>query len=174
MYQLCKGVDHCHSCAVLHRKGILKVGGLGLWRGLNSPVMNNTDEIGLFYRAPETLLGAIEYSNGVDIWSVGCIFAEMVRGYPFFHGDTELMQLILIFRVLGTPNEETWHGVSELEGWHEYPQWNPGNMDAFFPSLDPTGIDLLSKMLVCDPAKRVSAKEALNHPYFDNLDKSQF
>ncbi|XP_020596767.1 LOW QUALITY PROTEIN: cyclin-dependent kinase B1-1-like [Phalaenopsis equestris] len=187
LYQLCKGVDHCHSHGVLHRdlkpqnllvdkeKGILKVADLGLGRAFTIPLKSYTHEIvTLWYRAPEVLLGSTHYSIGVDMWSVGCIFAEMVRRQPLFAGDSELQQLLHIFRFLGTPDEEKWPGVSSLRDWHDYPQWKPQSMANALPLLEPEGIDLLSKMLEYNPSNRISAKEAMEHPYFDNLDKSQF
>ena len=69
-------------------------------------------------------------------------------------------------QVLGTPNESVWPGVSKLKDWHEFPQWKPQNLKSFFPTLDESGLDLLQKMLVYDPKKRISAKDALNHPFF--------
>ncbi|KAG6486449.1 hypothetical protein ZIOFF_055024 [Zingiber officinale] len=191
MFQLCKGVAHCHSHGVLHRdlkpqnllvdkeKGILKIADLGLGRAFTIPLKSYTHEIvTLWYRAPEVLLGTTHYSTGVDMWSVGCIFetdlAELARRQALFPGDSELQQLLHIFRLLGTPNEEQWPGVSSLRDWHEYPQWKPQNLARAVPSLDPNGIDLLSKMLQYDPANRISAKAAMDHHYFDTLDKSQF
>ncbi|XP_042476240.1 cyclin-dependent kinase B1-1-like [Macadamia integrifolia] len=100
--------------------------------------------------------------------------AEMARRQALFPGDSELQQLLHIFRLLGTPTEEQWPGVSGLRDWHEYPQWKPQNLARAVPSLEPDGVDLLSKMLQYDPANRISAKAALDHPYFDSLDKSQF
>ncbi|KAG0475233.1 hypothetical protein HPP92_014919 [Vanilla planifolia] len=187
LYQLLKGVAHCHSHGVLHRdlkpqnllvdqeKGILKVADLGLGRAFTIPLKSYTHEIvTLWYRAPEVLLGSTHYSIGVDMWSVGCIFAEMARRQPLFPGDSELQQLLHIFRLLGTPTEEQWPGVSSLRDWHEYPQWKPQSLSRAVPSLEPEGIDLLSKMLQYNPANRITAKQAMEHPYFDSLDKSQF
>ncbi|KAJ4786975.1 Cyclin-dependent kinase 2 [Rhynchospora pubera] len=187
MYQLCKGVAHCHSHGVLHRdlkpqnllvdneKGILKIADLGLGRSFTLPVKCYTHEIvTLWYRAPEVLLGITRYSTGVDMWSVGCIFAEMVRRQALFPGDSELQQLLHIFRLLGTPTEKQWPGVTTLKDWHEYPQWKPQDLARAVPTLESEGVDLLSRMLQFDPAERISAKEAMEHPYFDSLDKSQF
>lgn len=187
MYQLCKGVAHCHSHGVMHRdlkpqnllvdkeKGLLKIADLGLGRAFTVPLKSYTHEIvTLWYRAPEVLLGASHYSTPVDIWSVGCIFAEMSRKQPLFPGDSELQQLLHIFRLLGTPNDQIWPGVQKLRDWHDYPQWQPQNLARAVPDLDPKGLDLLRKMLQYEPAKRISAKAALHHPYFDDLDKSQF
>ncbi|WVZ88222.1 hypothetical protein U9M48_034766 [Paspalum notatum var. saurae] len=187
LYQLLKGVAHCHGHGVLHRdlkpqnllvdkeKGILKIADLGLGRAFTVPMKSYTHEIvTLWYRAPEVLLGATHYSTGVDMWSVGCIFAEMVRRQALFPGDSELQQLLHIFRLLGTPTEEQWPGVSGFKDWHEYPQWKPQSLARVVPTLEPEGVDLLSKMLQLDPSNRISAIAAMEHPYFDSLDKSQF
>ncbi|CAK9232150.1 unnamed protein product [Sphagnum troendelagicum] len=187
MYQLCKGVAHCHSHGVMHRdlkpqnllvdreKGLLKIADLGLGRAFTVPLKSYTHEIvTLWYRAPEVLLGASHYSTTVDIWSVGCIFAELSRKSPLFPGDSELQQLLHIFRLLGTPTEEVWPGVSTLRDWHDYPHWQPQNISRVVPDLDPQGVNLLSSMLQINPAKRISAKAALQHAFFDDLDKSQF
>ncbi|XVE86385.1 hypothetical protein DITRI_Ditri18aG0030800 [Diplodiscus trichospermus] len=187
LFQLFKGVAHCHSHGVLHRdlkpqnllldkdKGILKIADLGLGRAFTVPLKSYTHEIvTLWYRAPEVLLGSTHYSTAVDMWSVGCIFAEMVRRQALFPGDSEFQQLLHIFRLLGTPTEKQWPGVTSLRDWHVYPRWEPQNLARAVPSLSSEGVDLLSKMLKYDPAERISAKAAMDHPYFDSLDKSQF
>nr|GMD46669.1 cell division control protein 2 homolog D [Ipomoea batatas] len=157
----------------------------------------------LWYRAPEVLLGATHYSTAVDMWSVGCIFAELVTQQAIFAGDSELQQLLHIFRLLGTPNEQVWPGVSKLVNWHEYPQWKPQPLSSSVPNLDENGLNLLAvslfllflleldcglwlckhhiyslykfvmqEMLHYEPSRRISAKKAMEHPYFDDLDKS--
>ena len=187
MYQLCLGCAHLHRHGVMHRdlkpqnllveksKNILKIADLGLGRAFSVPVKSYTHEIvTLWYRAPEVLLGGSHYSTPVDIWSVGCIFAELARKQPLFPGDSELQQLLHIFKLLGTPSEVQWPGVTRLRDWHEFPQWKPQDLAKVIPQLDEDGIDLMAKMLVYDPAKRIHATEALRHPYFDSLDKTQF
>jgi cyclin-dependent kinase len=187
LYQLLKGVAHCHGHGVMHRdlkpqnllvdkeRGLLKIADLGLGRAFTVPLKSYTHEIvTLWYRAPEVLLGASHYSTSVDMWSVGCIFAELSRKTPLFPGDSELQQLLHIFRLLGTPTEDSWPGVKRLRDWHEYPQWQAQSLSRAVPDMGPDALDLLSRMLTFDPAKRVSAKAAMHHPYFNDLDKSQF
>ncbi|KAL9264717.1 Cyclin-dependent kinase B1-2-like protein [Drosera capensis] len=98
----------------------------------------------------------------------------MARKQALFPGDSEFQQLLHIFRLLGTPTEKEWPGVSSLRDWHAYPQWEPPSLARAVPYLGLDGVDLLSKMLKYDPVERISAKAAINHPYFDSLDKSQF
>lgn len=185
LYQLVKGLAHCHKHGVLHRDlkpqnllvddtaMCLKIADLGLGRAFSIPVKSYTHEIvTLWYRAPEVLLGSTHYATPVDIWSVGCIFAELARKQPLFPGDCELQQLLHIFRLLGTPSETMWQGVTKLRDWHDWPQWQPQDLQRVFPQLEPEGVDLLKQMLEYDPAKRISAKNALKHPYFDSLDKA--
>lgn len=188
-YQLIKGVAHCHKHGVMHRDlkpqnllvednpsvphlSCLKVADLGLGRAFSIPIKSYTHEIvTLWYRAPEVLLGVTHYGLGVDIWSIGCIFAELTSKTPLFSGDSEIQQLLQIFKILGTPTEEMWPGVGRLRDWHEFPRWKPQDFAKTFPNIENNGLDLLRRMLTFDPAKRISAKEALTHPYFDKMDK---
>ncbi|KAK3014332.1 hypothetical protein RJ639_008925, partial [Escallonia herrerae] len=102
-------------------------------------------------------------------FSLICILAELVTKQALFPGDSELQQLLHIFRLLGTPNEQVWPGVSQLKNWHEYPQWKPKPLSSAVPNLDQDGIDLLAKMLQYEPSERISAKKAMEHPYFHDV-----
>uniref|UniRef100_A0A7S3BJW5 cyclin-dependent kinase n=1 Tax=Prasinoderma singulare TaxID=676789 RepID=A0A7S3BJW5_9VIRI len=108
------------------------------------------------------------------MWSVGCIMAELARKAPLFPGDSELQQLLHIFKLLGTPSDSVWPGVSKLRDWHDFPQWKPQDLGKVITELNADGIDLMQRMLQYDPSKRIGAKEALKHPYFDGVDKALY
>lgn len=153
-------------------KGTIKLADFGLARAFGIPTRVYTHEVvTLWYRSPEVLLGSAQYSTPVDIWSIGTIFAELATKKPLFHGDSEIDQLFRIFRALGTPNNEVWPEVESLQDYkNTFPKWKPGSLASHVKNLDENGLDLLSKMLAYDPAKRISGKMALNHPYFNDLD----
>jgi len=184
-YQLLQGLLFCHQRRVLHRdlkpqnllidkNGCIKIADFGLARAFGIPVRVYTHEVvTLWYRAPEVLLGSPKYSCPIDIWSIGTIFAEMVNRRPLFQGDSEIDQLFRIFRVLRTPNEELWPGVTQLPDFKAtFPNWTTMNLKNSMKKLESYGLELLEMMLVYDPAKRISAKKALLHPYFNDLDKN--
>lgn len=124
----------------------------------------------LWYRAPEILLGAKQYSTPVDVWSIGCIFVEMINQRPLFPGDSEIDELFKFFRTLGTPCEATWPGVSALPDYRSsFPQWERRPWDAVVPSLCAQGRHLLAQMLEYEPGHRTSARAAVTHPFFDSL-----
>jgi len=186
LYQMVKGLCYCHSRRILHRdlkpqnllidrSGALKLADFGLARAFGVPVRTYTHEVvTLWYRAPEILMGSTQYSTPVDMWSVGCIFAEMVTKLPLFPGDSEIDQLFRIFRILGTPNETMWPGVSELPDYKSsFPFWKSQSLQSVVPGVDANGLDLLSKMLLFPPGKRISSKETLLHPYFDELRRNK-
>ncbi|ELU06525.1 hypothetical protein CAPTEDRAFT_148267 [Capitella teleta] len=184
-YQILQGICFCHGTRVLHRdlkpqnllidsNGVIKLADFGLARAFGVPIRVYTHEVvTLWYRAPEVLLGSQRYSTPVDIWSIGCIFAEMVKKRPLFHGDSEIDQLFRIFRTLTTPTEETWPGVTSLPDYKPtFPNWKTNTLAQSVKTLNADGLDLLQKTLTYDTTTRISAKEALNHPYFKDLDKS--
>lgn len=184
MCQILRGVADCHAKRILHRDikpqnillnddGEVKIADFGLARAFQVPIRPYTHEVvTLWYRAPEILLNSTEYSTPVDIWSVGCIFAELYNQHPLFQGDSEIDQIFKIFRILGTPSEENWPGVSELPNYKDtFPQWRTKELRSIVPDMDEVAIDLLQKMINQDPLQRISAKKALEHPYFDDLNE---
>lgn len=185
MYQICKGLAFCHGRRIIHRdlkpqnllidrNGAIKLADFGLARAFGVPIRAYTHEVvTLWYRAPEILLGSAQYACPVDMWSVGTIFAEMVTRRPLFPADSEIDELFRIFRLLGTPTEQTWPGVSQLPDYKPiFPNWTGENLAEKVPGLEPAGLDLLAQTMYYEPCRRISAKAALKHPYFNDLDKA--
>jgi cell division cycle 2-like protein len=179
--QLLSAMETMHDRWIIHRdlktsnlllsnQGEIKVADFGLARKLGEPHRGKLTPVvvTLWYRAPELLLGATEYGWEVDVWSAGCIFAELLSGRPIFAGKTEPDQIHRIFSVLGMPNERSWPGFSALPHAAKIsPVQQPFNtLHTLFPSLSPSGLDLMKRMLAYDPKTRISASEALAHKFF--------
>ncbi|RWS30781.1 Serine hydroxymethyltransferase-like protein [Leptotrombidium deliense] len=182
LWQLLQGIAHCHAHRVLHRdlkpqnllidvEGKIKLADFGLARNISLPIRTYTHEVvTLWYRAPEILLGARFYGPSVDVWSIGCIFAEMATKRALFPGDSEIDQLFRIFRTLGTPDETVWPGVSHLPDYkNSFPQWTQQDLKKCIPCMDEDAIDLLNKLLTYDPSNRIASKKALTHRYFKDV-----
>lgn len=186
MFQLLKGVAFCHDNRVLHRdlkpqnllintKGQLKLADFGLARAFGIPVNTFSNEVvTLWYRAPDVLLGSRTYNTSIDIWSAGCIMSEMYTGKPLFPGTTNEDQLQKIFRLMGTPSERSWPGISQ------FPEYKPNvhiyatqDLRLILPQIDQVGLNLLSQMLQLRPELRISAADALRHPWFHELKQAQ-
>ncbi|KAJ2034417.1 cyclin-dependent kinase 5 [Coemansia sp. RSA 376] len=215
LYQLLCGIAYCHRNRVLHRdlkpqnllinkRGDLKLGDFGLARAFGIPVRSYSHEVvTLWYRAPDVLMGSRQYDTSIDIWSVGCIFAEMSTGRPFFAGNSIDDQVLQIFKIMGTPidtltgtlapqqqlqqqqqqpmmmglgaaNDDyarrAWPGCTQLPEWKSNaPIYSSVPLEPLLPKLSAKGIDLLRRLLEYAPEKRISAEQALLHPYFDEL-----
>jgi serine/threonine protein kinase len=179
MHQLCSGLSYCHSRGIMHRdlkpanllvskSGVLKIADFGLGRSFTPPIRVLTHEVvTLWYRAPEILLGSQAYSPSVDVWGVGCIFAELVMKSPLFPGTSEVDELRMIFSLLGTPNDDVWPDVTKLPEWKsDFPAWPRRSLHNKVHGLDEHGIDLLQSFLAYSPVHRISAKKALERSYF--------
>ncbi|EAU35835.1 meiotic mRNA stability protein kinase UME5 [Aspergillus terreus NIH2624] len=218
LFQLLNGLLYLHTNWVLHRdlkpanilvtsSGAIRVGDLGLarlfYKPLNSLFSGDKVVVTIWYRAPELLMGSRHYTPAVDLWAVGCIFAELLSLRPIFKGEEAKMdskktvpfqrnQMMKIIEIMGLPTKEIWPGItsmpefsqlqslamsraphfnrsSNLENWYQSCLKNGGysaNSSAGTPGAD--GFDLLSRLLEYDPTKRITAREALEHPYFKN------
>ena len=179
MFQLLKGIMFCHDNRVLHRdlkpqnllinaKGELKLGDFGLARAFGIPFNTFSNEVvTLWYRAPDVLLGSKLYTTLIDIWLAGCIFAEMCTGKPLFPGTANDDQLIKIFRLMGTPNERTWPGVLQYPNYKaNWQLFVPQDLRNLIPGLDLMGLNLLTSLLQMRPDARITARQALQHPWF--------
>ncbi|POM64011.1 CMGC/CDK/CDK7 protein Kinase [Phytophthora palmivora] len=180
MQMLLRGLAYCHEHYVLHRDlkpenlligpdGNVKIGDFGLARVYGSPNRNMTSMVcTIWYRPPELLFGAREYSGSVDMWGAGCILAELMLRTPYLTGLNEMDQLGKIFHALGTPTEDEWPGVSSLANFVEFTPSTAPPLASIFSAASEDALDLLAKLLKYNPAERITAAEALKHPYFSN------
>lgn len=155
----------------MNNRGTIKVADFGLARRYGDPVgVGGLTQlvVTLWYRAPEILLGATTYSTAVDMWSVGCIFAELLLKEPLFQAKGELELISMIFKLLGPPTSTTWpeYSTLPLAKTVNLPAPHPPQLRQKFPYITAAGLDLLSQLLTYDPEQRISAEEALKHPYF--------
>ncbi|KAK2526463.1 Cdk18 [Columba guinea] len=168
-------LDNCGNLMSVHNvKPVLMLQQLfsRLARAKSVPTKTYSNEVvTLWYRPPDVLLGSTEYSTPIDMWGVGCIHYEMVTGRPMFPGSTVKEELHLIFRLLGTPTEETWPGITSNEEFKAYnfTQYRAQPLINHAPRLDSEGIDLLMNLLLFEAKGRISAEAALRHAYFKSL-----
>lgn len=164
MKMLLHGVAFCHENSIMHRDlkpanllisstGHLKICDFGLARVFDKYQSNRlyTAQVATrWYRAPELLYCANKYDEGVDLWAVGCIFGELLNKSPIFAGDTDIEQLSLVIRALGTPNEKTWPRLTELPDYNkiEFPHYDPIPFEDLVPDACKEAVDLLQCFLV--------------------------
>lgn len=177
LYQILRGLKYVHSAGVIHRdlkpsnilineNCDLKICDFGLAR-IQDPQMTGYVST-RYYRAPEIMLTWQKYNVEVDIWSAGCIFAEMIEGKPLFPGKDHVHQFSIITDLLGSPPEDvinTICSVNTLKFVTSLPHRDPVPFSERFKNVEPDAVDLLEKMLVFDPNKRITAADALSHPY---------
>lgn len=185
IYQILRGLKYMHSANVLHRdlkpsnlllngNCDLKICDFGLARGVSQELDYELTEyvVTRWYRAPEVMCSCQEYSTGIDVWSVGCILAELHGRKPLFPGDDYIKQMNLIFGVLGTPTEDDYEFISNdkaLEYIKSLKKKEKVPFKEVYPKATPLALDLMEKMLTFNPKKRITIEEALKHPYLAAL-----
>jgi len=183
LYQLLAGVAYCHDMHILHRdikpqnllinldKLELKIADFGLARAFTVPSRSYSSEVvTLWYRPPDVLLGSQNYTTSIDMWSIGCVFAEMATGKPLFTGRSSEDQLIKIFKIMGTPSLDEYPEFQELSEWRDdFPKYKSKDIKNIVPGLQEPGVDLLKKLLKYNPSLRLTAHEAMDHEYLSEL-----
>jgi mitogen-activated protein kinase 1/3 len=184
MYQILRGMLYVHSANVIHRdlkpsnlllnkNCDLKICDLGLARGFDQSTDNLTEYVVTrWYRAPEVILNSSEYTKQIDVWSIGCIFGELLGRAPLFPGEDYLDQVQRIIGVLGTPSSEDMHFIGNPAARryiHKLPRREKMKWSTLYPKANSVALDLLDKMLVFNPQKRWTVEECLAHPYFREL-----
>lgn len=176
-----RGVHHCHRNFILHRDlkpnnlllspdGHLKIADFGLARAIPSPREKMTSNVVTrWYRAPELLFNSRHYTTAIDMWSVGVIFAELMLRTPYLPGMSDVDQLDVTFRALGTPTEQIWPSISSVAGfkdWKKYPVPTRQELQNRFAAASDNALDLMNAMIHLNPSKRISAADALLSKYF--------
>ncbi|KAL5052945.1 hypothetical protein RYX36_033627 [Vicia faba] len=183
LYQLLRGLKYVHSVNVLHRdlkpsnllvntNCDLKIGDFGLARTTSETDFMTEYVVTRWYRAPELLLNCSEYTSAIDVWSVGCIFGEIMTREPLFPGKDYVHQLRLITELIGSPDDASLgflRSDNARRYFRQFQQYRKQKFSSRFPNMLPEALDLLEKMLIFDPNKRITVDEALCHPYLSSL-----
>ena len=188
LYQILRGLKYSHSCGILHRdlkprnllvnsNCDLKICDFGLARAnidtLMTPSASLTDYIATrWYRAPEVILSLRQYTASIDVWSVGCILAELIRRKALLPAQTEQEQMMMITNLIGKPDAaliETIEDADNRTFMKQLPAAKGKDFNELFKGANPQAIDLIKKMLTFDPEKRITVEQALAHPYLERL-----
>ena len=182
VYQMLRSLAYLHKTGVCHRDikpqnllvdsktHVLKLCDFGSAKALLAGEPSVAYICSRYYRAPELIFGCTSYTVAIDVWSAGCVAAELLLGHPLFPGESGVDQLVEIIKVLGTPTREEVEAMNKAYTEFKFPQIKPYPWGKIFRQRTPLdAIDLISKMLQYVPTNRVTAIEALAHPFFDEL-----
>jgi len=182
MYQLFRSLAYIHSHGICHRdikpqnllldpeSGVLKLCDFGSAKHLVRGEPNVSYICSRYYRAPELIFGATDYTTNIDVWSAGCVFAELMLGQPIFPGDSGVDQLVEIIKVLGTPTREQIKEMNPNYTEFKFPQIKAHPWPKVFRArTSPEAIDLVSRLLEYTPSARISPLQACAHSFFDEL-----
>ena len=182
MYQLSRALAHIHGLGICHRdikpqnllldpdRYILKLCDFGSAKILVQGELNVAYICSRYYRAPELIFGSSDYTTAIDIWSYGCVMAELIIGAPLFPGGSGVDQLVEIIKVLGTPTKDELKSMNPNYQEFKFPQIRAHHWNSVFPASTPSDfINLVGSLLVYKPNKRLRAIESCAHPFFDEL-----
>ncbi|MCJ1385923.1 regulator of ime2 [Xylographa soralifera] len=181
IYQLFRSLAYIHSQGICHRDikpqnllldpstGVLKLCDFGSAKILVENEPNVSYICSRYYRAPELIFGATNYTTKIDVWSTGCVMAELMLGQPLFPGESGIDQLVEIIKVLGTPTREQIRTMNPNYMEHKFPQIKPHPFNKVFRKATPDAIDLIAALLEYTPTQRLSAIEAMCDPFFNEL-----
>jgi mitogen-activated protein kinase 1/3 len=192
VYQILTALKYMHSANIIHRD--LKPGNILINSDCSVKICDfglarnvETDEeidaplteyvVTRWYRAPEVVVSAQHYNESVDMWAVGCILGEMFLKEPVFQGEDYIDQLRVIFKVIGSPDEQDFENVLNADAVNFIKRLKTRERKDFathFPTATPEAVDLLEKMLVFNPSKRITVEEALRHPFFEKFYEDEF
>lgn len=180
-YQMFRALNYIHSQGICHRDikpqnllinaetGVLKLCDFGSAKILNPAEPNVSYICSRYYRAPELIFGATNYTTKIDVWSAACVMAELIVGQPLFPGDSGVDQLVEIIKILGTPTREQIKCMNPNYTEYKFPQIKPIPLSKIFKKMPTNCISFLAKILEFSPIQRISCMEAMADPYFDEL-----
>ncbi len=180
-YQLFRSLAYIHSKGICHRdikpqnllvdtrSGVLKLCDFGSAKVLIPTEPNVSYICSRYYRAPELIFGAVNYTTKIDIWSAGCVMAELMLGQPLFPGESSIDQLVEIIKILGTPTKEQIRTMNPTYMEHKFPQIKARPFSKVLRKAPADSIDLIEKVLEYSPGLRISAIDVLTHHFFDEL-----
>ncbi|CAB3262133.1 unnamed protein product [Arctia plantaginis] len=174
-YDILSGIDFLHSHRIVHRDlkphnllvtstGRVKLADFGLAKTYDTEMKLTSVVVTLWYRPPEVLLG-VSYNTAVDVWSAGCVLAQLHTRKPLLPGSSDSHQLSSIFRLIGRPSREEWPENASVM-LDSFPAYKPMDLQEIIPRIHPHALEIIKGMLVFDPAKRLTALDCLEHPYF--------